>query len=95
MDFEDILLLSHQVMSDSYNPIDCSPPGSSAHGIFRGKNTEVGCHVLLQGIFPTQGSNLCLLSQQADSLPLSQEKPLRMLLGMGNWEWSGVPDKLV
>ena len=26
-----------------------------------GKNTEVGCHALLQGIFPTQGSNLCLL----------------------------------
>ena len=26
-----------------------------------GKNTRVGCHALLQGIFPTQGSNLCLL----------------------------------
>ena len=28
---------------------------------FLGKDTEVGCHFLLQGIFPTQGSNLCLL----------------------------------
>ena len=36
-----------------------------------GKNTGVGCHFLLQGIFLTQGSNLCLLHQQADSLPLS------------------------
>ena len=26
-----------------------------------GKNTRVGCHSLLQGIFPTQGSNLGLL----------------------------------
>ena len=26
-----------------------------------GKNTEVGCHSLLLGIFPTQGSNLGLL----------------------------------
>ena len=26
-----------------------------------GKDTGVGCHFLLQGIFPTQGSNLCLL----------------------------------
>ena len=26
-----------------------------------GKNTGVGCHFLLQGVFPTQGSNLCLL----------------------------------
>ena len=29
-----------------------------------GKNTGVGCHVLLQGVFPTQGSNLCLLHLQ-------------------------------
>ena len=26
-----------------------------------GKNTEVGCHALLQGIFPTQGTNPHLL----------------------------------
>ena len=41
---------------------------------FPGKNTGVGCHFLLQGIFLTQGSNphlLCLLHWQADSLPLS------------------------
>ena len=28
---------------------------------FPGKNTGVGCHFLLQGIFLTQGLNLCLL----------------------------------
>ena len=28
---------------------------------FPGKDTGVGCHSLLQGIFPTQGSNLALL----------------------------------
>ena len=38
------------------NPMDCSPPGSSAHEIFQGKDTGVGCHSLLQGIFPTQVS---------------------------------------
>ena len=27
---------------------------------FPGQNTGVGCHALLQGIFPTQGSNPCL-----------------------------------
>ena len=32
-------------------------PGSSVHGFFPGKNTGVGCHFLLQGIFLTQGSN--------------------------------------
>ena len=37
--------------------MDCSPPGSSVHGDSPGKNTGVGCHDLLQGIFPTEGSN--------------------------------------
>ena len=36
-----------------------------------GKNTGVGCHFLLQGIFLTQGSNLCLLHRQVDFIPLS------------------------
>ena len=39
------------------NPMDCSLPGSSVHRDTPGKNTEVGCHALLQGIFPTQGLN--------------------------------------
>ena len=44
-----------------------------------GKNPGVDCHVLLQGIFPTQWSNpclLCLLSRQANSLPLSHLRSL-------------------
>ena len=41
------------------NPMGaCSPPGSSVHGTFQAR---VGCHFLLQGIFPTQGSNPGLL----------------------------------
>ena len=39
------------------NPMDCIPPGSSVSGDSPGKNTGVGCHALLQRIFPTQGSN--------------------------------------
>ena len=34
-----------------------SLPGSSVHGDSLGKNIGVGCHALLQGIFPTQRSN--------------------------------------
>jgi len=37
--------------------MDCSLPGSSIHGDSPSKNTGVGCHAHLQGIFPTQGSN--------------------------------------
>ena len=39
------------------DPIDGSPPGSSVLGDSPGKNTGVGCHALLQGIFPTQALN--------------------------------------
>ena len=39
------------------NITDCSLSGSSVHGGSPGKDTGVGCHTLLQGIFPTQGSN--------------------------------------
>ena len=39
---------------------------------FPGKNTGVDCHSLLQGIFPTQGTNPHFLHWQASSLPLSQ-----------------------
>ena len=38
------------------NPMDCSLPGFFVHGDSPGKNTGKGCHALLQGIFPTQGS---------------------------------------
>ena len=41
--------------------MDCSLPGSSIHGDSPGNSTGVGCHALLQGIFPTQGSNPGLL----------------------------------
>ena len=37
--------------------IDCSPSGSSVHGDSPDKNTRMGCHFLLQGIFPIQGWN--------------------------------------
>ena len=54
------------------DPMGCSLPGSSVHGDSPDKNTGVGCHALLQGIFPTQGSNLQSPTSpalQADSLP--------------------------
>ena len=34
------------------NPMDCSPPGSSVHGVLQAKNTGVGCHAHLQGYLP-------------------------------------------
>ena len=55
------------------DPMDCSPPGSSVHGIFQARILERVAISCSRGIFPTQGSNphLCLLCWQTDSLPLS------------------------
>ena len=39
------------------DPMGCSLPGSFVYGDSPGKSTGVGCHALLQGIFPTQGLN--------------------------------------
>ena len=43
------------------DPEDGNLPGSFVHGISQGKDAGVGNHSLLQGIFPTQGSNSGLL----------------------------------
>ena len=65
------LALSHVQLC---NTMDCGSPGPSVCGNFPGKKTGVGWHFLLQGIFPTQGSNphlFQILHWQDDSLPLS------------------------
>ena len=51
------LFLFAQSYSTLCDPMDSNVPDSSVHGDSLGKNTGVDCHVLLQGIFPTQGSN--------------------------------------
>ena len=48
------------VVSNSLQSHELEPTRLLYPWDFPGKNTAVGCHVLLQGIFPTQGSNLCL-----------------------------------
>ena len=53
-----------------------SPPDSFCPWDFPDKNTGVGCHFLLQGIFLTQGSNLRLLHWQVDSFPVSHQGSL-------------------
>ena len=52
---------SHSVVSDSLWPHGQQPTRLRCPWDFPGKNTGVGWHFLLQGILPTQGSNLSLL----------------------------------
>ena len=56
------------------DPLDCSPPGSSVHGILQARILEWVAMSCSRGVFPTQGSNQCLsrlLYLQAGSLPLA------------------------
>ena len=64
---------SHSVVSHSETQ-GLEPGGLLCPWDFPGKNTGVGCHFLLQGIFPTQGSNPNLLHWQVDYLPLSHRR---------------------
>ena len=62
------------VMSNSMRPYGLSPTRLLCPCDSPGKNSGVGCHALLQGIFLTQESNLHLfhlLHQWACSLPLA------------------------
>ena len=61
------------VMSDSIRPYGIAT-GLRSSWDSPGKDTGGGCHFLLQGILPIQGSNLCLLCLlpcQAGSVPLA------------------------
>ena len=55
------LPLSCSVMSHSLRPHGLQPTRLLSSRDLPGKNTGVGCHFLLQGIFLTQRRNLCLL----------------------------------
>jgi len=65
--------------------MNCSPPGSSVHGDSPGKNTGVGCHAVLQGIFPTLGLNLGLDHCKQILYNLNQQGSPRIL------EWVAYP----
>ena len=60
--------------------VDCIPPGSPVHEESPGKNTGVGGHALLQGIFPTQGANPGLRHCRWILYHLSQQGSLRAAL---------------
>ena len=55
-----------------YDPMDCSLQNSLLMD-YPGQNTGVGCHFLLQGIFPTQESNPGLLHCRQILYQLSYE----------------------
>ena len=78
-------VLSCSVMSKSSQLRGLQPVRLLCPWDFPDKNTGVGCHFLLQGIFLTQRSNLHLLHWQADFLPLHHLGSPNAINGNVNW----------
>ena len=83
--YSPVLCLVAQSCLTLCNPMDCSLPGSSVHADSPDKNSGVGCHVLLQGIFPTQGFYPGLLHGRQILYHLSHQGRLGIL------EWVAYP----
>ena len=64
------------------DPMDCSLPRLHHTWDFPGKNTGVGCHFLLQGIFPIQGLNLGLLHCRQMLYHLSHQRSHILLINL-------------
>ena len=77
-DTEVIDVIVAQLCPTLCNPMDHRLPDSFVHGILQARILEwVTIHSLLQGIFPTQGSNLDLLHCRLILYHLSHERSLR------------------
>ena len=90
------VVFSCLVMADSLQPQGLQHARLLCPWDFSGKNIGVGCHFLLQRIFPTQGSNLDLLHcRQTLYRPSHQGNPS---FGKDSLHWKGrshvaTPDK--
>ena len=69
--FLSALCVVTSVVSNSLQPYGLKPSRLLCPWNSPGKNTGVGCHSFLQGIFPTQGSNPGLLHCRQILYPLS------------------------
>ena len=70
----------YSVMLHSLRPYGLWPTRLLCPWDFPGKNTGVGCHFFLQGIFLTQAWNPLLLLWQVDFVLLSHREALEALL---------------
>ena len=64
LDYSTVCMLSSFSHVQLFESLWTSPPGSSVHGNSLGKNTGVGSHFLLPGIFPTQVSYISFIGRQ-------------------------------
>ena len=91
-----MLFLVPQLCLTLCDHMDCSPSDSSVHRDAPGKNTGVGHHALLQGIFPTQGSNTGLPHCRRIHYCLShQGSPIPVLATYNFWCLVNIPIDII
>ena len=77
-DLEEVKLLVACSCPTLFNPMDCSPPGSSVHGILQAGILKWVAMPFSRGIFPTRGLNHSLLHCRRVLYHLSRQgSPLR------------------
>ena len=72
------------------DPLDCSPPDSSVHGILQARILEWVAIPFSRGIFPTQGSNPGLLHCREILYHLRQPKETKPVNPKGNQPWISI-----
>ena len=80
-------VLVAQLCPTPCDPMDCSPPMLLCPQNPLGKNTGVDSHSFLQGIFPTQGSNLGLLHFRQILYHLSHQGSPQLLYRSATKTW--------
>ena len=83
--------LSRSVMSDSLQPHGLQPARLLCPLGFSGKITGMGCHALLQGIFPTQGLNPGILHCRWVLYCLSHQGSPNQSQRLDLWPCSSLP----
>ena len=72
----EVKVLAPQSCPTLFDPMDCSPPGSSVHGVLQARILEWVAIPYAGGILLTQGSNLGLLLRRQILYHLSYEEAL-------------------
>ena len=79
-----VLMLVTQLCTTLCDPMNCSPPGSSIHGIFQARILEWVAISFCRGVFPNreQAHISCISCTGRQSLPLCHVEPCHLIVAL-------------